>query len=161
VSGIRVGVAGLRFGAEFVPLYLGHPDVASVAICDADPGMLARTAEAHGIGGDATFGSVADLLAADVVDAVHIATPVRFHVEQALAVLSAGKHCASAVPMATDLDGIRRILAARQAAGTNYMMMETMVFEGARARLWPAHSGPHRRLRQPVPDGDRAVPAGP
>jgi predicted dehydrogenase len=128
MSGIRVGVAGLRFGAEFVPLYLGHPDVASVAICDADPGMLARTAEAHGIAGDATFGSVDDLLAADVVDAVHIATPVRFHVEQSLAVLSAGKHCACAVPMATDLDGIRRILAAQRAAGTTYMMMETMVF---------------------------------
>lgn len=37
---IRVAVVGLGFGAEFVPIYLDHPNVEGVAICDADPVRL-------------------------------------------------------------------------------------------------------------------------
>jgi predicted dehydrogenase len=37
-------------------------------------------------------------------------------------------HCACAVPMATDLEGIRRIVDAERASGKNYMMMETGVY---------------------------------
>jgi predicted dehydrogenase len=62
------------------------------------------------------------------VDAVHVATPVRFHVDHVTAVLAAGRHCASAVPMATSVEGLRTIIAAQEASGRNYMMMETMVF---------------------------------
>lgn len=124
MTGLRIGVVGLRFGGDFVPIYRDHPDVADVAIADTDPSATARVAERHGI--TSTFSSLEALL--DAVDAVHVATPVRFHVDHVLAVLAAGKHCASAVPMATDFDGIRRIIAAQQAAGRNYMMMETMVF---------------------------------
>lgn len=46
---INVAVVGLGFGAEFVPIYLEHPDVASVAICDADPQRLRSTAKKFGI----------------------------------------------------------------------------------------------------------------
>lgn len=42
--------------------------------------------------------------------------------------LNAGKHCACAVPMAADLDDLRRILAAQQASGKNDMMMETSTY---------------------------------
>ena len=35
-AGLHIAVVGLGFGAEFVPIYLDHPDVAAVAICDAD-----------------------------------------------------------------------------------------------------------------------------
>ena len=31
---LNVAVVGLGFGAEFVPIYMDHPHVASVAICD-------------------------------------------------------------------------------------------------------------------------------
>ena len=34
---IKVAVVGLGFGAEFVPIYLDHPNVESVMICDSDP----------------------------------------------------------------------------------------------------------------------------
>jgi len=37
---LRVAVVGLGFGAEFAPIYLDHPDVESVAICDANPDRL-------------------------------------------------------------------------------------------------------------------------
>ncbi|MEO8394476.1 MAG: gfo/Idh/MocA family oxidoreductase, partial [Chloroflexota bacterium] len=32
---LRVALVGLGFGAEFVPIYLHHPDVESLTICDA------------------------------------------------------------------------------------------------------------------------------
>jgi predicted dehydrogenase len=58
---------------------------------------------------------------------VHIATPVHLHVEQTLAVLASGRACASAVPMATTLDGIARVMDA--AADGTYMMMETALYQ--------------------------------
>ena len=37
---INVALAGLGFGAEFVPIYLHHPNVESLTICDSDAEVL-------------------------------------------------------------------------------------------------------------------------
>ncbi len=37
---MRVAVAGMRFGAEFVPIYLHHPLVDGLTIVDPDPAAL-------------------------------------------------------------------------------------------------------------------------
>ena len=71
-DGLRVAVTGLGFGAEFVPIYLDHPDVAEVAICDLQPERLAAVGERFGI--RRRFESVDDLLADDSIDAVHLPT---------------------------------------------------------------------------------------
>ena len=123
---IRLAVVGLHFGAAFVPIYQQHPDVAQVAVCDLDEPLLHRVADRFGVA--ERFTRLEDVLAANDIDAVHLLTPVPLHVEQTLAVLAAGKHCACAVPMATELDDLRRILAAQTASGKNYMMMETAVY---------------------------------
>jgi predicted dehydrogenase len=125
-NGIQVAVVGLHFGAEFVPIYQQHPDVAQVVICDLDEALLQSVGNRHGI--TERFTRLEDLLDADVCDAVHLVTPVPLHVTQTLAVLAAGKHCACAVPMATDLDDLRRIVVAQKQSGKNYMMMETAVY---------------------------------
>jgi predicted dehydrogenase len=39
---IRVALAGLGFGAEFVPVYLHHPNVESLTICDSNGEVLNR-----------------------------------------------------------------------------------------------------------------------
>ncbi len=122
---VRVAVVGLQFGAAFVPIYRSHPDVARVGVCDVDAARLNDVGERFGVAD--RFTQLEDLLAADY-DAVHLLTPVPLHTEQTLAVLAAGKHCACAVPMATDLEDIGRILAAQRRSGTNYMMMETAVY---------------------------------
>ena len=44
-TGLRIAVVGLGFGAKFVPIYLDHPDVASVVICDKDEGRLQTVGE--------------------------------------------------------------------------------------------------------------------
>lgn len=120
---MRIGVVGLHFGAEFVPIYQQHPDVEQVAICDLNVEVLQRVGDRFGV--EDRFTRLEDLLADQHYDAVHLLTPVPFHVEQTLAVLNAGKHCACAVPMATSIDDLWRIIAAQQASGKNYMMMET------------------------------------
>ena len=62
------------------------------------------------------------------IDAVHILDPVHLHADLSVAVLNAGKHCACAVPMATSLADIDRVVAAQRTGGRNYMMMETSVY---------------------------------
>ena len=122
---ISVAVVGLHFGAEFVPIYQSHPDVERVAVCDMDKPLLNAIGDRFGV--EDRFSRLEDLLASGC-DAVHLLTPVSRHVEHSLAVLGAGKHCACAVPMATSLEGLRRIIAAEQQSGRNYAMMETAVY---------------------------------
>jgi predicted dehydrogenase len=123
---LNVAVVGLGFGAEFVHIYLDHPDVASVAICDIDTTRLQAVGDRFNIA--RRFTDVAEVIAADDVDAVHLVTGIPDHAPQAVAVLNAGKHCASTVPMATSIDDIRTILAVQRQSGSNYMMMETAVY---------------------------------
>jgi predicted dehydrogenase len=123
---VRIAVVGLQFGAAFVPIYQNHPNVAQVAVCDVDELRLNVVADQFGIG--VRFTRLEDVLASDDYDAVHLLTPVRYHAEQTLATLAAGKHCACAVPMAFDLDDLRKIVAAERQSGKNYMMMETAVY---------------------------------
>src|SRR4051794_40768451 len=120
---MRIALVGLHFGAEFVPIYQNHPDVERVAICDLDTALLEQVGDQYAVAD--RFASLDDILADPSYDAVHLLTPVPLHVTQTVAVLSAGKHCACAVPMATSLADITRIIAAQQASGKTYMLMET------------------------------------
>ena len=43
---VRVGVVGLGFGAEFVPLYQKHPDAECVAVCQRDEAKLKQVGDA-------------------------------------------------------------------------------------------------------------------
>jgi predicted dehydrogenase len=123
---IHVALVGLGFGAEFVPIYLDHPDVASVAICDQDEKRLSACGERFGI--TQRFRDFAELLAQDDIDAVHLISGIPDHEGQAVAALQAGKHVASTVPMAISLEGLHAIVAAQRGAQRNYMMMETAVY---------------------------------
>lgn len=123
---LRIAVVGLGFGAEFVPIYLDHPDVASVAICDKDEQRLQVTGDRFNI--RRRYTDVTEVIAAPDIDAVHLITGIPEHAPQAVSVLNAGKHCACTVPMATRLDDLRAVVAAQRASGKNYMMMETAVY---------------------------------
>jgi predicted dehydrogenase len=125
-SQIAVAVVGLGFGAEFVPIYLDHPDVGRVAICDLDPERRQTVGERFGIA--QRFANIEDVIASSTFDAVHLVSGIPDHARQAVAVLQSGKHCASTVPMATSLEDLRALVQAQQASGRNYMMMETAVY---------------------------------
>lgn len=123
---IDVIVVGLGFGAAFAPIYAAHPDVGRVALVDSDPDRLAQVGDRLGLAD--RFDSLEQALAADGWDAVHLLTPVALHADQVESILDSGRHCASAVPMATTLADCDRLIAAEDRSGKNYMMMETAVF---------------------------------
>jgi predicted dehydrogenase len=123
---INIVVVGLGFGAEFVPIYLDHPDVESVAVCDMNEKRLARIADKFGI--RQRFTEIQEVIDSDEFDAVHLVSGIPDHAWQAVKVLESGKHCASTVPMATSIDDLRAIVTAQQKSGKQYMMMETAVY---------------------------------
>lgn len=124
--GIAVAVVGLGFGQDFVPIYLSHPQVSRVVLVEPDAGRLQAVSERFGI--TDSYPDIEGALTDSSVDAVHILTPVHLHAELSVAALNAGKHVACAVPMATSLADIDRIVVAQIASGKNYMMMETAVY---------------------------------
>jgi predicted dehydrogenase len=126
MSAVRIGLVGLGFGAEFIPIYQQHPDSELLAICQRNEQSLEAIGSAFGV--ERRYTSYQDLLADPDIDAVHINTPIPDHAEHTIAGLEAGKNVACTVPMATSVDGCRRIIAAARASGKNYMMMETVVF---------------------------------
>ena len=125
-STLRVAVVGLGFGAEFVPIYLHHPSISSVVLCDVDGTIARSVAERYRI--EEWTGSFETILADDSIDAVHLVSPIPAHADQSVAVLDAGKHCACTVPMATTIADIERIVEAQARAERKYMMMETAVY---------------------------------
>lgn len=123
---IRVALAGLQFGMEFVPIYLRHPLVAELILCDPDESQRTLVGDRFGIA--RRYSSLEEVLAQPDIDAVHLVTPVTLHGEQSIAVLEAGKHCASTIPMALREDDLRRIVELERQTGLTYMMMETAVY---------------------------------
>jgi len=122
---LKIGIVGLRFGAEFPMIYRDHPDVEKVVICDADKTLLQQFGDKFGF---ADRCDDYDTLLSSDVDAVHIVTNIHSHAALTVKALSAGKDCASTVPMATTLDELREIMAAKAKSGRKYMMMETAVY---------------------------------
>jgi predicted dehydrogenase len=122
---LNVAVIGLRFGAQFAPIYSQHPDVGNVVYCDSDEALLSQYAAKFGAGQCFTYEEV---LASKEIDAVHLVTPIHAHAQMSVDALQAGKHCACTVPMATTLEQLKEIVAAQLHSGKNYMMMETAVY---------------------------------
>jgi predicted dehydrogenase len=123
---LRIAVVGLGFGEDFLPIYLEHPNVESVAIVEPNEGRRLSVGDRYGI--IHRYADLDQLLDSGDVDAVHLATPVAFHATQSIATLDAGKHCACSVPMATTINDINAVISAQQTSGKNYMMMETSVY---------------------------------
>ena len=118
-KGIRVAVVGLGFGSSFVPIYLDHPDVESVTICDANPDRLNKVGNRFNVKKRAQ--DVSEIVKADDLDAVHLLSGIPDHARQTIALLKAGKHCACAVPMATSIVDLKAIVAAQRSSKKNYI----------------------------------------
>ena len=131
---LRVAVAGLQFGNNFLPAYLAHPEVEAVGICDVDEATLGRIGDQYGI--QQRHKDLREVIASRDYDAVNLFTPIPQHADQAVATMEAGKACASAVPMATTLEDCRRIIDACRRTGRTYMMMETSL---ANDEFWHVH----------------------
>jgi predicted dehydrogenase len=123
---LSVVVAGLRFGGDFAPIYPCHPNISNFGIFDPD--MDRANQFAARLGDVRVYKSFDEILNDKTVDAVHLVSPIPLHVEQALAVLNAGKHCACTVPIALKLEDLKAITEAVRKTGKNYCSMETAVY---------------------------------
>jgi predicted dehydrogenase len=123
---LNVALVGLGFGAEFVPIYLDHPDVASVTICDQNEHRLNEVGERFNI--TRRVRDIQEVIESEALDAVHLISGIPDHAWQAAAVLRSGKHCAATVPMATNLADLKNLVAVQKSSGKTYMMMETAVY---------------------------------
>src|SRR4051794_30300096 len=108
---VRVALVGLSFGAEFVPIYLHHPNVEYVAICDSNTTLLNEIGDKFSV--ERRFSDVADILKSDEYDAVHLVTPITVHAQQSVAVLRSGKHCACTIPMGLSIEELQAVIEAK------------------------------------------------
>ena len=123
---IRVGIVGLGFGAEFIPIYQQHPEAELVALCQRSASELSKVADQFNIA--KRYTSFEDMLEDPDIDAVHINTPIPLHGQQSIQALKAGKHVACTVPMATTLEECEEIVRLTETTGLKYMMMETVLY---------------------------------
>jgi myo-inositol 2-dehydrogenase/D-chiro-inositol 1-dehydrogenase len=122
---VRIGVIGTgAMGAAHVG-NLAHwvSGAAVTQIFDVDSERAKAVAE--GVGASAAPTAEA-LITSDEVDAVLIAAPDPLHEELALACLAAGKPTLLEKPIATSLDGSRRVVDAEVAGGTRLIQLGFM-----------------------------------
>lgn len=124
---MKVVVIGVRFGGEFVPLYLNHPFVERVGLCDINSACIREMIMRYGDVFD-IYERFDDVLKDKSVDCVHILTPPSMHAEMSEAALFAGIHVACAVTMGTSLAEIQRVVDAARNSKKSYTMMETAVY---------------------------------
>lgn len=123
---VNIAIVGLGFGAEFIPIYQGHPSANMLAICQRTESKLNQIGDAFKV--EKRYTNYDELLKDPEVDAVHINSPIPDHAEQAIKALKAGKHVACTVPMATTVEECREIVRLTAETGKKYMMMETVVY---------------------------------
>jgi predicted dehydrogenase len=123
---INVAIAGLGFGAEFIPIYQNHPNANMYAICQRSEDKLNAIGSAFNV--ENRYTDYYKMLEDPDIDVVHINTPIHEHAPMSVAALKAGKHVACTVPMATSIDECWEIIEAAKASGKKYMMMETVIY---------------------------------
>ena len=144
---IRFAVVGLGQISELVlPTYAQRADIDVVGLCDRDPERLARW---QGVFPQARATTELDELCSVDADVVDVLVPTPQHADVATAVLDAGYHVQLQKPLARDLEGADRVLAAAERSGASLRVMEDYVF-------YP----PLVRLRDLVADGSIGSPAG-
>jgi predicted dehydrogenase len=125
-SPLNIGIVGLEFGAEFIPIYQRHPDANMYAICQRTRSRLDAVGDQFGI--DVRYDDYEAMLADPAIDVIHVNTPLQLHADQVVQALEAGKHVGCTIPMATSVEDCKRIVDAQRETGLVYMMMETVVY---------------------------------
>jgi predicted dehydrogenase len=131
---IRAGVVGCGYwGPNLVRNLRQSPDCHLKVICDSSESRLAHMRRLQPE--VATTFQYADLLNDSELDAIVIATPVRFHFEMAKAALDAGKHVFIEKPMARTLAESEELVALADRQGLVLMVGHTFLFSPAVRRM--------------------------
>ncbi len=123
---LRVALVGVSFGAEFIPIYLKHPDVDSLVLVDTNEKLLNTVGDKFLL--EERLTDFNAMLEDKTIDAVHLVTPPATHAPLSIQVMNAGKHCACTIPMGMSIDELYQVIEARKRSGKHYMFMETSVY---------------------------------
>ncbi len=125
---VRIAVVGLNRGANLAKHILNYcqKKLDLVAVCDINREKADNFAKEHSIG--RVYYSLDELLKAEDIEAVVLATPIPLHAEQVTAVLESGKHVLSEVVSALTFDECRKIQAAVKKSGKKYMLEENYCY---------------------------------
>lgn len=119
---LRIGLVGLGFGINYLKVYVKHPDVEYVGVCDISEQKLKDAGQKYGI--TRLYRTLDAMIASKEFDAIHLMTQIPDHAAQTIQVLGAGLHCACALPMGVSLDELKLVADAVKRSGCRYMMME-------------------------------------
>ncbi|MFD9125655.1 Gfo/Idh/MocA family oxidoreductase [Kitasatospora sp. NPDC059571] len=136
---VRIALAGGgAFGAKHAAALRRIDGVEVTAVVSSTLDSARKFAAEQGIGrGVATLDEV---LAADDVDAVILATPTPMHAEQTIACLDAGKHVQTEIPLADSLADAEACLTAQQRT-------RLVAMAGHTRRFNPSHQWIRQRIR--------------
>ena len=137
---VRLGVAGLgRAFMLMLPTLARDPRIRLVAAADPRPEARARFEADFDARG---YDTVEALCAHPGLDAVYIATPHQFHVEQVRLATAAGKHVLVEKPMALAVEDCLAMVAAARHAGVHLIVGHSHSFDA-----------PYRRTRALIRSG--------
>src|SRR3954470_21900746 len=131
-SVLRIGLIGVGYwGPNYARVIAETPDAELVWACDRVEENL-KIVHAHG---RQLTTDPAEVLGADSVDAVVVATPTRTHAELTSAALEAGKHVLCEKPLATSVADCEQLAERAQAADRVLMVGHTFLFNPAFRKL--------------------------
>src|SRR5512138_663584 len=131
---IKIGVVGCGYwGPNLIRNLRQNPECQLKVICDASEQRLGHMRRLHPE--VATTRNFEDVLNDAEIDAVVIATPVRFHYEMARACLNMGKHTFIEKPMARTEAEAEELLKIATANGLVLMVGHTFLFSPAVRRM--------------------------
>ena len=133
---LRVGIVGVGGrGTGLLRVLLGMKDLVIPAICDIDPGRLARArkmvvdrGQPEPEGYSKNERDYENLMARDDLDAVVIATYWEWHTPMAVCGMEHGKYVGVEVPAAITLDECWQLVNTREKTGVPCMMLENWSF---------------------------------
>lgn len=137
---LGAGVIGLRMGASHVVAYARHPNVEVRAVCDLDPEIASKVAQAHGIQVWTTDDR--EIIHRDDLHLISVCSPDPVHREHTVAALNAGKHVLCEKPMALSLDDCRAMIEAADRSNRRLMVGQVCRYApGFRTAKQIVHSG--------------------
>jgi predicted dehydrogenase len=132
---VRVGIIGVGWGSIVqAPAFRAVPGFEVVALCSQRPESVRAAGERLGISDVST--DWRSFVARDDLDLISVCTPVRLHLEQALAAIGAGKHVLVEKPVALSAADAEQMLEAAEAAGVVHAVCFEGRYERDRYAVW-------------------------
>ncbi len=120
---LRFGMIGVgKRGNAHLTRLVGRADVTVSAVCDIDPSARDAAQTVARLDSPRSYSDYRELLRAEDIDAVLIASPCHLHAEMAVAALRAGKHVYCEKPLAISAGQVSLVLAAARESGVVFQI---------------------------------------